>query len=154
MNVLAVIPARSGSKSVVNKNIRDFNGKPMLAHSIEHAKASKYINRIILSTDSQEYALIGQEYGAEIPFIRPEEYATDDALDIDVFYHCLKFLEEKEGYKADVVVQLRPTYPIRDVEDIDNMIEILLNNKEIDSVRSIASATEIPYKMWRRNEEG
>ena len=154
MNVLAVIPARSGSKSVVNKNIRDFNGKPMLAHSIEHAKASKYINRIILSTDSQEYALIGQEYGAEIPFLRPEEYATDDALDIDVFYHCLKFLEEKEGYKADVVVQLRPTYPIRDVEDIDNMIEILLNNKEIDSVRSIASATEIPYKMWRRNEEG
>ena len=154
MNVLAVIPARSGSKSVVNKNIRDFNGKPMLAHSIEHAKASKYINRIILSTDSQEYALIGQKYGAEIPFIRPEEYATDDALDIDVFYHCLKFLEEKEGYYADVVVQLRPTYPIRDVEDIDNMIEILLNNKEIDSVRSIASATEIPYKMWRRNEEG
>lgn len=154
MNVLAVIPARSGSKSVVNKNIRDFNGKPMLAHSIEHAKASKHINRIILSTDSQEYALIGQKYGAEIPFIRPEQYATDEALDIDVFYHCLKFLDEKEGYRADIVVQLRPTYPIRDVEDIDKMIELLQTNKEIDSVRSIAPATEIPYKMWKRNEEG
>lgn len=154
MNVLAVIPARSGSKSVVNKNIRDFNGKPMLAHSIEHAKASKHINRIILSTDSQEYALIGQKYGAEIPFIRPEQYATDEALDIDVFYHCLKFLDEKEGYKVDIVVQLRPTYPIRDVEDIDKMIELLQTNKEIDSVRSIAPATEIPYKMWKRNEEG
>lgn len=154
MNVLAMIPARSGSKSVVNKNIRDFNGKPMLAHSIEHAKASKHINRIILSTDSQEYALIGQKYGAEIPFIRPEQYATDEALDIDVFYHCLRFLDEKEGYRADIVVQLRPTYPIRDVEDIDKMIELLQTNKEIDSVRSIAPATEIPYKMWKRNEEG
>ncbi len=154
MNVLAVIPARSGSKSVVNKNIRNFNGKPLLAHSIEHAKASKYIDRVILSTDSQEYALIGQRYGAEIPFIRPKEYATDEALDIDVFYHCLRFLEEKEGYRADIVVQLRPTYPIRDVEDIDKMIELLLANKEIDSVRSIAPVTEIPYKMWKRNEEG
>ena len=154
MNVLAVIPARSGSKSVVNKNIRNFNGKPLLAHSIEHAKASKYIDRVILSTDSQEYALIGQRYGAETPFIRPKEYATDEALDIDVFYHCLRFLEEKEGYRADIVVQLRPTYPIRDVEDIDKMIELLLANKEIDSVRSIAPVTEIPYKMWKRNEEG
>lgn len=154
MNVLAVIPARAGSKSVINKNIREFNGKPMLAYSIEHARASKYINRVILSTDSQEYALIGQKYGAEIPFIRPEEYATDEALDIDVFYHCLKFLEEKEEYRADIVVQLRPTYPIRDVDDIDKMIEVLLNNIEIDSVRSIASAREIPYKMWKRNEDG
>lgn len=154
MNILAVIPARSGSKSVVNKNIRIFNGKPLLAHSIEHAKASKYINRIILSTDSSEYALIGQKYGAEIPFIRPMQYATDEALDIDVFYHCLKFLQEKGGYQTDIVVQLRPTYPIRDVEDIDRMIEILMENDEIDSVRSIAPATEIPYKMWKRNEEG
>lgn len=154
MNILAVIPARSGSKSVKNKNIRNFNGKPMLAYSIEHAKASKYINRVILSTDSEEYALIGKKYGAEIPFIRPAEYATDDALDIDVFYHCLKFLEENEGYRADIVVQLRPTYPIRDVRDIDNMIEILMKNEDIDSVRSIAAATEIPYKMWKRSEDG
>lgn len=154
MNILALIPARAGSKSVLNKNIRDFNGKPMLAYSIEHALASKYINRVVLSTDSKEYALIGQKYGAEIPFIRPAQYATDDALDIDVFYHCLKYLLDGEGYRADIVVQLRPTYPIRDVKDIDKMIEILLNNAEIDSVRSIVAATEIPYKMWKRNEEG
>lgn len=154
MNVLAVIPARAGSKSVVNKNIRDFNGKPMLAYSIEHALASKHINRVILSTDSPEYALIGEKYGAEIPFIRPDEYATDEALDIDVFYHCLKFLEDKEGYHADIVVQLRPTYPIRDVKDIDNMIEVLINNPQVDSVRTIAPAKEIPYKMWHKNENG
>ena len=90
--VLAIIPARSGSKSVPHKNIRLINGKPMLAYSIEHAKESKYINRIILSTDSEEYAAIGREYGAEVPFLRPAEYATDTALDIDVFYHCLSFL--------------------------------------------------------------
>ncbi len=154
MNVLAVIPARSGSKSVPHKNIRPINGKPMLAYSIEHARKSKYINRIILSTDSEEYAAIGVEYGAEVPFIRPEEYASDSALDIDVFYHCLQFLWEKEGYIADIVVQLRPTYPIREIADIDAMIEILMRNDRTDSVRSIAPAKEIPYKMWHKQSDG
>lgn len=93
--ILAVIPARSGSKSVPHKNIREINGKPMLAYSVEHAKQSKYINRVILSTDSEKYAEIGRNYGAEVPFIRPAEYATDTALDIDVFEHCLRFLKEK-----------------------------------------------------------
>jgi CMP-N-acetylneuraminic acid synthetase len=154
MNILAIIPARSGSKSVPHKNIRLLNGKPMLAYSIEHAKASKYINRIILSTDSSEYAKIGEEYGAEVPFLRPSEYATDTALDIDVFYHCLNYLKEKENYSCDIVVQLRPTYPIREIGDIDNMIQILIDKKEVDSVRSIAPAKEIPYKMWHREQNG
>ncbi len=154
MNILAVIPARSGSKSVPHKNIRLVNGKPMLAYSIEHAKKSAYINRIILSTDSEDYARIGREYGAEVPFLRPAEFATDTALDIDVFYHCLKFLEEEEGFIADIVVQLRPTYPIREVADIDAMIKILIDSHEVDSVRSIAPAKEIPYKMWHRQADG
>ena len=152
MNILAVIPARSGSKSVPHKNIRDIAGKPMLAYSIEHAKASKYINRVIVSTDSEEYAAIAREYGAETPFIRPAEYATDTALDYDVFYHALTFLKESENYKPELVVQLRPTYPIRRVEDIDGMIEKMLADKEADSIRSIAPAKEIPYKMWLRGE--
>lgn len=154
MNILAVIPARSGSKSVPHKNIRLINGKPMLSYSIEHAKKSKYINRIILSTDSEQYAKIGREYGAEVPFLRPEEYATDQALDIDVFHHCLRYLKDNEGYEADIVVQLRPTYPIRNVDDIDQMIQILIENKNFDSVRSIAPAKEIPYKMWHKQEDG
>jgi CMP-N-acetylneuraminic acid synthetase len=154
MNVLAIIPARSGSKSVPHKNIRLINGKPMLCYSIEHAKESKYINRIILSTDSKAYADIGREYGAEVPFIRPMEYATDTALDIDVFHHCLTFLKDLEDYQADIVVQLRPTYPIRDVADIDSMIEILLKEPSYDSVRSIAPAKEIPYKMWFKDGNG
>lgn len=154
MNIIAVIPARSGSKSVPHKNIRKLAGKPMLAYSIEHAKRSRYINRIILSTDSPEYAKIGEEYGAEVPFLRPAEYASDSALDIDVFFHCLSYLKEKEGTVPDIVVQLRPTYPIRNSEDIDHMIELLLNNPEADSIRSIAPAREIPYKMWHKNECG
>lgn len=152
--VLAVIPARSGSKSVPHKNIRLMNGKPMLAYSIEHGKQSKYINRIILSTDSEKYAEIGREYGCEVPFLRPAEYATDTSLDIDVFYHCLRYLEETEGYIPDAVVQLRPTYPIRNVGDIDAMVELLFNSPEADSVRSIAPAKEIAYKMWRKGEDG
>ncbi len=154
MNVIAIIPARSGSKSVPHKNIRDLAGKPMLAYSIDHGKESKYINRIILSTDSPKYAKIGEEYGAEVPFLRPEEYATDSALDIEVFHHCLSYLKKSEGVVPDIVVQLRPTYPIRNVSDIDKMIEILIENPEVDSVRSIAPATEIPYKMWHMDERG
>ena len=125
----------------------------MLAHSIDHAKASKYITRVIVSTDSEEYAGIAREYGAEVPFIRPEEYATDTALDYDVFQHALTWLKEQEGYEADIVVQLRPTYPIRDARDIDNMIQLLLDCPDADSVRSMAKATEIPYKMWLRKPD-
>ncbi|MDD6070248.1 MAG: acylneuraminate cytidylyltransferase family protein [Clostridiales bacterium] len=146
--VLAVIPARAGSKSVPHKNIRMIGGKPMLAHSIAHGQQSKYINRIIVSTDSEEYAKIARSYGAEVPFLRPAEYATDTALDYDVFYHALSWLQEKEGYVPDIVVQLRPTYPIRDVKDIDYMVQLLLEHPEADSVRSMVKATEIPYKMW------
>lgn len=154
MNILAVIPARSGSKSVKDKNIRMINGKPMLAYSIEHAKQSKYINRVIVSTDSQQYADIAKEYGAEVPFLRPEKYATDTALDYDVFLHCLSYLKDTEGYEADIVVQLRPTYPIRNIADIDRMIEMLLEHSEADSVRSIAQAKEIAYKMWHKKDNG
>lgn len=149
MEVLAIIPARSGSKSVKDKNIREVGGRPMLAWSIEHAKASRLVNRVILSTDSERYAEIGRQYGAEVPFIRPAEYATDTALDIDVFRHALTWLEENEGYRPDIVVQLRPTYPKRDPEDIDRMIELLMAEPAADSVRSVALAGEVPYKMWR-----
>lgn len=151
--ILAIIPARSGSKSVVDKNIRLLDGKPMLAYSIEHAKESKYINRCIVSTDSEKYAAIAREYGAEIPFLRPAEFATDTALDIDVFYHALKYLKDSENYQPQLVVQLRPTYPIRRISDIDSMIETMLADDTIDSMRCIAPAKEIPQKMWFINED-
>lgn len=152
--ILAIIPARSGSKSVVDKNIRKINGKPMLAYSIEHAKQSKLINRVIVSTDSETYAEIAREYGAETPFMRPAEYATDTSLDLEVFEHALSFLEREEGYVPDIVVQLRPTYPIRNVSDIDRIVTMMLEDPSIDSVRCVAPAKEIAYKMWHKEENG
>ncbi|MCI9080240.1 MAG: acylneuraminate cytidylyltransferase family protein [Lachnospiraceae bacterium] len=146
--VLAIIPARSGSKSVKDKNIRLINGKPMIAYSIGHALQAECIDRVIVSTDSSQYAEIAREYGAETPFLRPAEYATDTALDIDVFRHALKYLEEKEGYHPELVVQLRPTYPIRRISDIENMVRYMKDNPDTDSMRCIAPAKEIPYKMW------
>lgn len=151
-NILAIIPARSGSKSVPHKNIRIIAEKPMLAYSIEHAQQSRYINRIILNTDSEQYAQVGKTYGAEIPFLRPEKYAGDYSTDYEVFYHCLNKLYQETGYLPDIVVHLRPTYPIRDVRDIDNMIEILMEQESADSIRSIAPAKEIAYKMWLKAE--
>lgn len=152
--ILAIIPARSGSKSVKDKNIRMMNGQPMISYSIQHALQSKYINRVIVSTDSEGYAQIAREYGAEVPFLRPAEYATDTSLDIDVFEHALRFLKETEEYVPDIVVHLRPTYPIRNVDDIDRMVEIMLENDDADAVRCIAPVKETPYKMWREGENG
>lgn len=151
--VLAVIPARSGSKSVVDKNIRPIDGKPMLAYSIEHGLAAQSIDRVIVSTDSEKYASIAKEYGAEVPFLRPAEYATDTALDLDVFLHALNYLKETEGYVPDLVVQLRPTYPIRRIQDIENMIRYMEEHPQVDSMRCVAPAKEIPYKMWHRDEK-
>lgn len=154
MNVLAIIPARSGSKSVKDKNIRLMNGKPMIAYSIEHALSSKLINRVIVSTDSPVYADIARKCGAEVPFLRPDEISTDTSLDIEVFEHALNFLKDNEDYTPDVVVQLRPTYPIRNVEDIDKMITMLMEDDSLDSIRCIAPAKEIAYKMWFLNDDG
>ena len=152
--VLAIIPARSGSKSVKDKNIRLINGKPMIAYSIEHALEARCIDRVIVSTDSEEYAKIAREYGAETPFIRPAEYATDTALDYDVFLHALNFLKENEGYEPELVVQLRPTYPIRRISDIENMVQYMREHSDVDSLRCVAPAKEVAYKMWFKDENG
>jgi len=154
MEVLAVIPARSGSKSIKDKNIRLLNGKPMMAYSIEHAVNSRSINRIIVSTDSKKYGLIAKKYGAEFPFLRPVAISGDLSTDLEVFVHTLTWLKENEGYSPDICVHLRPTYPIRDYIDIDNMVEILINNPELDSVRTVAISPETPYKMWFRDYSG
>ena len=152
--VLAVIPARSGSKSVKDKNIRLIDGKPMIAYSIEHALQAECVDRVIVSTDSEEYAAIAREYGAETPFLRPAEYATDTALDYDVFLHALSYLEREEGYMPDLVVQLRPTYPIRRIEDIEAMVAYMREHTDVDSMRCVAPAKEVAYKMWHKDEQG
>lgn len=146
--VLALIPARSGSKALVDKNIRPVAGKPMLVHSIEHAKASRLIDRVIVSTDSSAYAEIARAAGAEVPFLRPAEISQDHSTDLEAFTHALTWLKDNEGNVPDIVVQLRPTSPHRSVKDIDAMIQILIDHPEIDSVRSVAKAPAPPFKMW------
>lgn len=154
MKVLAIIPARSGSKSVSDKNIRLFQGKPLLAHSIEQALRARTINRVIVSTDSEIYADIAREYGAEVPFLRPIELADDLSTDLDVFRHALQWLNKDEGAVPDICVHLRPTYPLRQVADIDAVARVLIDSPNFDSVRSIASTIETPFKMWLRDESG
>lgn len=152
--ILAVVPARSGAKSVTNKNIRDLAGKPLLAYSIESALNTSLINRVILATDSAEYAEIGKKFGAEIPFLRPDEISGDLSTDYELFSFILGFLKESENYVPEIVVQLRPTYPFRKAADIDKMIELLINNPEVDSVRSVTLSEVTPYKMWQMDKQG
>lgn len=154
MRVLALIPARSGSKSIPDKNIRPLTGKPLMAWSIAHALSAKAVTRTIISTDSPEYAAIARQYGAEAPFLRPPEISGDMATDLEAFQHALNWLKENEGYLPDVCVHLRPTHPVRNPADIDRMVGILAGNPELDSVRSVAPAPETPFKMWFREPTG
>jgi len=102
--VLAIIPARGGSKKIPKKNIKLLAGKPLIAYTIEESKKSKYISRIILSTDNEEIAIIGKKLGAEVPFLRPSELAEDNVTDLPVFQHCLNWLRENENYIPDIIV--------------------------------------------------
>ena len=151
--VCALIPARSGSKSVKDKNIRIMNDRPMLAYSIMHGLEAKLVDTVFVSTDSQIYADIAKKYNAEVPFLRPAECSTDTALDIDVFRHFLRWLIENDYELPELLVHLRPTHPIRDSQDIDNMVQMLIDNPDADSVRSVSPAQEVPYKMWLFNDE-
>jgi len=151
IDILAIIPARGGSKGIPHKNIREFAGFPLIAWSIAAGLQSKSVSRVIVSTDDEEIAAVAREYGAEVPFMRPSELAQDRTLDLPVFEHALKRLEEIEGYKPDIVVQLRPTSPIRPTDMLDNAIKILIENPDADCVRGVVPSGQNPYKMWKFN---
>jgi len=147
-NILAIIPARGGSKGIPRKNIRNFAGYPLIAWSIAAAKQSASVTRVLVSTDDEEIAAVACQFGAETPFLRPAEFAQDNTTDLPVFIHALKWLAEHEGYKPDVVAQLRPTSPIRPRGLVDKAIEILLAHPDADSVRGVVPAGQNPHKMW------
>jgi len=148
LEVLAVIPARGGSKGIPRKNIRDFAGYPLIAYSIAAATQSKLVTRTIVSTDDEEIAAVARQYGAETPFMRPAEFAQDNTTDLPVFQHVLSWLKEHEGYVPDVVVQLRPTSPVRPLNCVDDAVNLLLSHPDADSVRGVVEADQCPYKMW------
>ena len=147
--ILAIIPARGGSKGIPRKNIRNFAGYPLIAYSIAAGLKSELVTRVIVSTDDDEIAEVSREFGAETPYIRPSVFAEDNTTDLPVFEHALKWLAENENYHPDMVVQLRPTSPIRPVGCVDDAIRILLDNPEVDSVRGVVPAGQNPHKMWR-----
>jgi CMP-N,N'-diacetyllegionaminic acid synthase len=135
--ILAIIPARGGSKGLPRKNILPLLGKPLIAWTIEKALASKYLDKVIVSTDDEEIARIAKDYGAEVPFIRPAEFATDTAKTIDVIYHCLSFYKEK-GISFHYLAILEPTSPLRAEGDIDRSIKLLADHEaEADSLVSV-----------------
>ena len=150
--ILAVIPARGGSKGLPNKNIKMLLGHPLIAYSIKAAKDSKRINRVIVSTDSEDIANVARQYNAEIPFMRPAELAQDLSTDLEVFIHLLGWLKENENYVPDIVVQLRPTSPVRFAAEIDDCIDKVLNS-DAESLRIVTPSPYTPYKMWSVNEE-
>ena len=152
--ILAVIPARGNSKSIPRKNIKELAGFPLIAYSIAAATQAAKVTRVIVSTDDEEIAQVARQFGAEVPFMRPAEYAQDQTLDLPVFEHALTWLREQEGYEADVVIQLRPTSPIRPSHCVDDAIEILQTHPQADCVRGVVIAGQNPYKMWHIQPDG
>ncbi len=154
LKVLAVVPARGGSRSIPRKNIKPFAGHPLMAYSISAGLQSDRVTRVIASTDDDEIAEVARSYGAEVPFMRPAELAQDHTTDLPVFQHALDWLRREEKYVPEIVVQLRPTSPIRPLDCVDRAVEILLENVEADSVRGVVSSCQNPYKMWVIEDSG
>lgn len=152
--VLTLIPARGGSKSIPRKNIRPLAGFPLIAYSIAAGLAAETVTRVLVSTDDAEIANIARQYGAETPFLRPAEFSQDQTPDLPVFQHALEWLEEHEGWQPDIVVQLRPTSPFRRVMHIDQAVYRLLERPDADAVRTVCVPFQNPFKMWRIQADG
>ena len=146
--IIAIIPCRSGSKGIKNKNIKKIFGKPLIYYSIFFAQQCKFIDRVIVSTDSKRYKKISKSFGAEVPFLRPKNISNDRSLDIDLFKHAIGWLKKNENYEPDLIVHLRPTNPLRKIKTLKNMISIILQNKTLTSVRSLSLLDKSPYKFW------
>jgi N-acylneuraminate cytidylyltransferase len=152
MKIITIIPARGGSKSLPKKNILPLNGKPLLCYSVDYSLRSQLVTSTVVSTDSQEIADIAKGSGASVPFIRPREHARDDTRDYSFIRHALDFFEG-QGQIFDLYVLLRPTSPLRPSGLIEKAVEILEDNIDATSVRSMARIKEHPYRVWRQNDD-
>jgi CMP-N-acetylneuraminic acid synthetase len=168
-NIVAIILARGGSKGIPQKNIRFLAGKPLIAYTIEAVKRCSLIDRVIVSTEDDKIAEVAKEYGAETPFRRPAELATDTALAEPCLKHAVEWLEENENYKTDIVVYLQITDIFRRKGIIEEAIRKLIENKDLDSVfaastthknfwrekdgKFVRLASDIPYGLPRQKRE-
>jgi CMP-N,N'-diacetyllegionaminic acid synthase len=148
--ILCIIPARSGSKGIKNKNIKLFNDKPLLIWTIEQALNCKYEMKIIVSTDSIEYKRICDEYySGLVPFLRPVEISEDLSTDFEFLNHATEWLNTNESYICDIILHLRPTSPLRKVSDINKALDIFIENRDkYDSLRSVIEVGKTPFKMY------
>ena len=145
-NVVAIIPARGGSKGILKKNIKELNKKPMIAYIIECVLKAKKVDRVIVSTDDKKIAEIAKKYGAEVPFIRPVELSGDTVLTAPVLQHCVGWLEKHENYKIDIIVLVYATSPLLQTEKIDEGLEKIYGRPGIDSVTSMVVDDKYHWK--------
>jgi CMP-N-acetylneuraminic acid synthetase len=153
LRVLALVPARGGSKGIPRKNLRLLGGKPLVAHAVEAGLTARLVSRVLCSTDDPEIAEAARAAGAEVPFVRPSDLAADTTEDWPVFLHALDWLERHDGWRADLIVNLRPTSPLRLPSHVDDAIRLLLETG-VDSVKAVCLARQHPHKMWLRQADG
>tara|TARA_Y100000034_G_scaffold136839_1_gene216255 strand:- start:4505 stop:5254 length:750 start_codon:yes stop_codon:yes gene_type:complete len=146
--VVTIIPARSGSKRVPNKNIRMFNGYPLIAYSIAASKMSESIERTIVSTDDVTIAEISRRFGAEVPFLRPKEYSTDSSPDIGFFAHAFQWFEKNEGHVPEYFVHLRTVAPLRSPGVVNQAVQMIIDNPEATGLRSVHEFPQPVCKMF------
>lgn len=154
LKVLGIVGIRSGSKGVPNKNIRNLCGKPLVGWVLHTAQRSRSINRLVVSTDSEKYAEIAKECGAEVPYLRPPELAQDKSSEIDYVRHMLDWLYTNERYRPDIVVRMMATVPLQKPEDIDAVVKILKADSTADSAVVIAEARQHPLKALKLMDDG
>ena len=154
LKIMGIIGIRSGSKGVPDKNISTLAGKPLVGWVLDSARQSKYINRMVVSTDSHDYANIAQSYGAEIPYLRPPELATDNSPEYEYVKHMIEWLDKNEGYQPDIIVRMMATVPLQTREDIDSIIKKLIDDPTADSAVVIAEARQHPIKALKIVDDG
>ena len=153
LRVLAVVPARGGSKGIPRKNLQLLGGKPLVAHAVATGLAASLVDRVLCTTDDPEIADAARAAGAEVPFLRPAELAQDASEDWPVFMHVLAWLDREAAWTPDLVVNLRPTSPLRTPQHVDDAIRLLLETGA-DSVKAVCLARQHPHKMWLRQADG
>jgi CMP-N,N'-diacetyllegionaminic acid synthase len=153
MNIIAIIPARGGSKGLKNKNILKVSGLPLIFHSINLAKKIPDIDDFFISTDSKKIKLIVEKKNIHVPFLRPKNLAKDNSTDLDVIKHFYYWYKKKYLKKIDLLIHLRPTTPFRKVSTILNAIKIMKKNKNFDSLRSFVESDFPGFKLWLRDND-
>ena len=151
--MIAIIPARGGSKGLPGKNIKPLNGKPLIAYAIEAALGSKYIDRVIVSTDSEEIANVARQYGADVPFMRPDELSSDTASAIDVYLHAAEYIMDETNSKIEKFMALLPTAPLRTSKHIDEAVELIQRENAVSLISVKEAETPVTWYMNKDAQE-